>query len=215
MKRIFVLIAAAALLVGVSVPAAAVTQESTSLLTPAQPTTLAKSVQQDVDLQLSAVSADIRSGFAGEAKPEPEPVYASGAYYGPVPSEFSGMFTVWPVPGGVLHDGFGYRDGGEFHSGIDILAPGGTPIVAAAAGVVVRIDADGGLGQYVMVDHGGGVVSGYAHMIAGSPVVSPGQSVAAGEMLGLVGDTGYATTTHLHLLVEFGGSRTDPMPFFG
>jgi len=215
MKRFFVLAAAAALLVGVSVPAAAVTHGTQPFDPVVEPTTLARSVQQDVELQLSQAATDIRAGFAGEAKPAPEPVYASGAYYGPVPVEFTGMFAVWPVPGGVLHDGFGYRDGGEFHSGIDILAPGGTPIIAAADGVVIRIDADGGLGQYVMVDHGSGIVAGYAHMIAGSPVVAPGQFVSAGEMLGLVGDTGYATTTHLHFLVEYGGARTDPMPFFG
>jgi murein DD-endopeptidase MepM/ murein hydrolase activator NlpD len=218
MKRLLVLVAAAALIIGVSLPAAAVTQDSDDLYVPVEGQAFARSAEQDVDFAaaaLTSVAAVGRPDFSGEAKPVPVPAYVSGAYFGPVPSEFSGMFTTWPVDGGVLNDGFGYRDGGEFHSGDDILAPGGTPIKAVAAGVVVRIDADGGLGQYVMIDHGSGVVSGYAHMIAGSPVVSPGQSVAAGETIGLVGDTGYATTTHVHLLVELNGSRVDPMPFFG
>lgn len=216
MKRLLTLVAASALVIGISLPAAAIsTPDSSAASTQALPG-LAAENEQDVDLVVTAEGLASRDLYAAEKKPVVEVVasYASGSYYGPIPDAFVGMFSVWPVPGGSLADGFGYRDGGEFHGGIDVLAPSGTPVVAVGAGTVVQIDYGGGWGQYVKIDHGQGVQTLYAHMIAGSPTVVPGQFVDAGQLIGYVGATGYATTTHTHLEVYVGGSRVDPIQFF-
>jgi len=218
MKRVLTIVAAAALVVGMSLPAAALTKADPS--GPPDQATAAEvlAAQQDVDIAVPAAAVAVGGGYAAEAAPPPEPVYASGTYTGPVPDAFAGSFGIRPVPGGTLGDGFGYRDGGEWHGGIDVLAPGGTPVVAVGAGTVVTVVGDPsqgwGFGAYVVIDHGQGIQTLYAHMIAGSPTVTPGQFVQAGEQIGLVGDTGYATTTHCHLEVHVNGSQTDPMPFF-
>ncbi|MBN9240210.1 MAG: M23 family metallopeptidase [Leifsonia sp.] len=120
---------------------------------------------------------------------------------------------MWPANTTAVNDGFGYRDGGEFHGGIDIMAAGGSTIMAASPGTVVTVAEDSGWGAYVKVDHGGGIYTLYAHMISGSQSVSVGQYVNAGDALGLVGQTGYASVPHLHFEVYAGGSRVDPLPW--
>jgi secretion/DNA translocation related TadE-like protein len=98
------------------------------------------------------------------------------------------------------------------HSGLDLAAPVGTPVVAAAGGRV-GIPGDGGrLGTVVMVDHGD-VVSYYAHL--SRVMVDAGQVVGAGERLGSVGSTGNATGPHLHFEVRVGGRARDPEAFLG
>lgn len=121
----------------------------------------------------------------------------------------AGSLEVWPSTAPV-NDGYGWRDGGEFHNGIDIMADYGSPIVAASDGVVTTVTEDSGWGQYVKIDHGNGVSTLYAHMISGSPTVVEGQTVSAGETIGSVGDTGYVTFFHLHFEVYVDGSRVDP-----
>lgn len=216
MKRLFTIVAATALLVGMSVPAAALSKPDSSAASTRTTPGAAAGDAQGLDVVVAASALVERDGYAAEPKPAPvaEASYASGSYSGPVPDAFLGMFNVWPVPGGQLADGFGYRDGGEFHGGIDVLAPGGTQIVAVGAGTVVQIGYDGGWGQYVRIAHNGSIQTLYAHMIGGSPVVSVGQFVEAGQVIGLVGATGYATTTHCHLEVWLDGSRVDPLQFF-
>jgi len=217
MKRVLTLVAAAALALAVSLPAAALT--SGDLGQVASPSTLstASSGGQGLIVAIGAGTVNLSGGYSAESKPI-QPLYASGTYTGPVPDAFAGAFTLRPVAGGRLADGFGYRDGGEWHGGIDVLAPGGMPVIAVGAGTVVKVvgdpDAGGGYGAYVVIDHGQGIQTLYAHMIAGSPVVAAGQFVQAGQTLGLVGDTGYATTTHCHLEVHVNGAQTDPLPFF-
>jgi len=218
MKRLLTLVAAIALAVGVSLPAAALTKAD-PLGWPGQPTPgAALPAEQGLAVAVAPAAVDLGGDYAAEAAPPPQPVYASGTYTGPVPDAFAGAFTLRPVPGGQLADGFGYRDGGEWHGGIDVLAPGGTPVVAVGAGTVVTVVGDPaqgwGFGTYVVIDHGEGIQTLYAHMIAGSPVVTAGQFVEAGQQIGLVGDTGYATTTHCHLEVHVNGAQTDPIPFF-
>lgn len=101
------------------------------------------------------------------------------------------------------------------HNGFDMMAPAGTPIFAAAAGVVrTSTDSGGSYGAVVMIDSvvGGQVVSTtYAHMIYGSRVVSAGQTVSAGQLLGQVGKTGNATATHTHFEVKINGGLVDPL----
>ncbi|MEH6780634.1 MAG: M23 family metallopeptidase, partial [Rhodoglobus sp.] len=143
--------------------------------------------------------------------PEPEPVYSgpSGSFAGTYDGAFAGFLAVWPANAPV-NDGFGYR-GSEFHGGIDIMTGSGATIVSASPGVVTQVTYGGGWGQYVKIDHGSGVSTLYAHMIAGSQMVSPGQTVAAGTPIGLSGSTGYVTVAHLHFETYINGTRVDPM----
>jgi len=99
------------------------------------------------------------------------------------------------------------------HNGIDIPAPRGTPIVLQAGGTVERVDFQaGGAGNYVVINHGNGVLSKYFHMDARSPLV-PGSQVSAGDVVGRVGSTGRSTGSHLHYEIWNDGSPVDPRRF--
>ena len=103
---------------------------------------------------------------------------------------------------------------GPFHYGVDIAAACSSWISAATAGTVVDTGWFGSLGNWVLIDHGSGVETAYAHLATGGTVVSVGERVEAGEPIGLVGSTGASTGCHLHVEVRLDGVRTDPMPFF-
>jgi murein DD-endopeptidase MepM/ murein hydrolase activator NlpD len=114
----------------------------------------------------------------------------------------------WPLQA-TIESPFGPRGIG-FHPGIDLSAPTGTPVGAAAAGRVVFAGFDGGgYGNLVEVAHGNGVLSMYAHLSAFS--VSVGQSVATGTRVGRVGSTGESTGPHLHFEVRVRGAAVDPV----
>ncbi|RFU22988.1 M23 family metallopeptidase [Geodermatophilus marinus] len=125
----------------------------------------------------------------------------------------------WTSPSeGPITSGFGLRDdptgdGTAVHAGLD-LAPGcDAPIVAAATGVVVRAGAASGYGNLVVVDHGGGVVTRYAHMADDGLLVVVGQPVVAGQQVARVGSEGDSTGCHLHFEVLLDGVPTDPLAF--
>jgi murein DD-endopeptidase MepM/ murein hydrolase activator NlpD len=99
------------------------------------------------------------------------------------------------------------------HSGLDIAAPTGTPIAAAAGGTVTFAGVRGGYGNIVIIDHGDGRETRYAH--ADRMLVQEGQRVAAGEQIATVGATGTATGPHLHLEVRVNGDAVDPRPLLG
>jgi murein DD-endopeptidase MepM/ murein hydrolase activator NlpD len=97
------------------------------------------------------------------------------------------------------------------HAGIDIAAPTGTPIHAAKAGRVIFAGTMNGYGNAIIVDHGGGFSTLYAHQSRlGS---SKGQSVGQGQVIGYVGSTGHSTGPHLHFETRFGGSPRNPRPY--
>ena len=125
----------------------------------------------------------------------------------PVPVE--PLRLQWPVVG-LVGSPFGPR-GDAFHPGIDIVASMGTPVRATAAGKVRFAGWNGGgYGELVVVKHSGGVASFYAHL---SEIdVHPGQVVAVGQQLGLVGETGLATGPHLHFEMRVHGAAVDPLP---
>jgi murein DD-endopeptidase MepM/ murein hydrolase activator NlpD len=114
---------------------------------------------------------------------------------------------IWPVNGPVT-SGYGMR-WGRLHEGIDIAAATGTPIWAGAAGTVIYAGWLGGYGNLVVVDHGNGLATAYAH--ASAILVSVGQSVAQGETISLVGSTGNSSGPHLHFEVRVNGVAVDPL----
>ena len=150
-----------------------------------------------------------RDGYTVEILKPPEPEVPELVVFTGTP--IVGILTTWPCSGPV-NDGFGPRGSG-MHNGIDIMCAGGAQLVASAPGVVVEVTVDGSWGQYIKIDHGGGVATLYSHLIEGSPTVAVGQVVAAGEGIGLVGASGNASVEHCHFEVWFDGIRVDPIPW--
>lgn len=128
----------------------------------------------------------------------------------------------WVTPTtGVVGDGFGPRglicSGGictpGSHSGVDIIAPAGTPIVAAAAGTVTYAEEQRRGGWVIMITHGDGVMTVYGHMLPNSFQVGVDDVVEPGQVIGLMGATGLVTGVHLHYSVYLDGTPIDPVPF--
>jgi murein DD-endopeptidase MepM/ murein hydrolase activator NlpD len=118
---------------------------------------------------------------------------------------------IWPADG-AFTSGFGYR-WGRLHAGIDIAAPIGTPILAAASGVVDYAQwNDGGYGNMIDIRHPDGTITRYGHM--NELYVKEGQAVGQGQLIGAMGSTGFSTGPHLHFEIRpNGGSAIDPMSF--
>ncbi|MGL4721676.1 MAG: M23 family metallopeptidase [Desulfovibrionaceae bacterium] len=122
----------------------------------------------------------------------------------------------WPVKGRVSSR-FGIRpspfgtSAADFHRGLDIAAPQGTPIKAPAKGVVVFVGRDGGYGNVVFIKHRAGITTRYAHMR--EYAVKKGQKINKGDIIGRVGNTGRSTGAHLHYEVRVGGVSVNPMRY--
>lgn len=127
--------------------------------------------------------------------------------------------SLWPVlgaltsPFGGRPDPFSGEDTGpgEFHTGVDIAAPEGTPVHVTADGVVAKASWESGYGKLVIVDHGHGIETYYAHL--SQFLVIPGEEVRAGEVIALSGGTGRATAPHLHYEVRIHGTPVNPWPY--
>ncbi|MBM3707846.1 MAG: hypothetical protein FJW69_05840 [Actinobacteria bacterium] len=120
---------------------------------------------------------------------------------------------MWPVAGRIksgfgyrIHPIFGYR---RFHSGIDLVAPNGTLVKAGDGGEVIQAGYDHGYGYSVVIYHGGGFATWYGHL--SRILVSAGQVVGRGQVIGLVGATGWATGSHLHFEVRINGAAQNPL----
>jgi len=123
------------------------------------------------------------------------------------------ILTTQPIPD-TLSSGYGWRDDPirhtwKFHSGTDFPSDPGTPVAAAGDGVVTFAGRQGGYGNVVYVDHGGGVVTLYGHMRRIE--TKKGATVTAGERIGQVGSTGRATGPHLHFEVRLDNRPVDPV----
>ena len=116
---------------------------------------------------------------------------------------------IWPVNAPITSP-FGWR-WGRMHEGIDLGAAYGSPIAAAGAGVVIYAGWEGGYGNLVVIDHGGGIATAYGHQ--SQIAVSVGQSVSQGETIGYVGSTGHSTGPHLHFEVRVNGQAVDPLGY--
>ena len=121
----------------------------------------------------------------------------------------------WPVTGTITSP-FGWRKSPfsgspEFHQGLDIGANMGTTVTAAAAGTIISAGWYGGYGNYILIDHGGGMSTGYGHL--SRIFVSSGQQVQRGQAIGAVGSTGASTGPHLHFEVRISGKPVDPTAY--
>jgi murein DD-endopeptidase MepM/ murein hydrolase activator NlpD len=120
------------------------------------------------------------------------------------------MSIAWPIDG-LITGGFGRRGRHHHHDGIDIDGVRGEEVHAVAAGIVVRSGYDGNYGKTVVLDHGNGVTTLYAH--ASRLRVREGDEVEQGETIAEVGATGNARGTHLHFEVRRNGHPVDPIPY--
>lgn len=132
--------------------------------------------------------------------------------------EYAGGELAWPVPGQYrITSPFGGRADPitgvwSNHGGTDIAAPNGTPIVSANDGVVIYAGWHYSYGNYIIVDHGGGISTLYGH--CSKLLAAAGQAVTREEKIALVGSTGYSTGNHLHYEVRINGVRKDPMTYY-
>lgn len=150
---------------------------------------------------IAAESARVTAQLAEASAPVPAAVVAA-------PSVGASGFA-WPITGSIT-SGYGPR-WGRMHSGIDIDCVTGAPIRASKAGTVVSATYDGsGYGYYIVIDHGGGFASLYAHM---SELYVSGGSVAQGQTIGACGSTGASTGDHLHFEIRVNGSPQDPLSY--
>jgi murein DD-endopeptidase MepM/ murein hydrolase activator NlpD len=133
---------------------------------------------------------------------------SSGSSGGSTGDGVSSSGFIWPV-NGVVTSGFGWR-WGRMHEGIDIAAPTGTGIRAAASGTIIYAGYMGGYGNLVVIDHGNGLATAYAHQ---SAIYIGGGSVSQGTVIGAVGSTGSSTGPHLHFEVRVNGTAVDPMGY--
>jgi murein DD-endopeptidase MepM/ murein hydrolase activator NlpD len=154
----------------------------------------AKDMEGDLSSSVEQITADILAAQAKSA------VVSLGE---------SAKGFIWPLNGRVT-SGYGPR-WGRMHTGIDIDGVSGQPIVASKAGRVILSSYYSGYGNAVIVDHGGGVSTLYAHMSRFR--VSKGAIVEQGQILGEVGCTGSCTGDHLHFEVRINGDPVDPMPY--
>ncbi len=144
---------------------------------------------------LRAASANVANELTSSSPSSPQTPSSSG--------------LIWPVNGPITSP-YGMR-WGSLHPGIDIGAGMGTPIHAAAAGTVVAAAYSGGYGNLIVIDHGGGLATAYAHQ--SSFALGAGTQVAQGQVIGYVGSTGFSTGPHLHFEVRVNGSPVDPMGY--
>lgn len=157
----------------------------------------------EMEAQSGSIASEINSYYASLSASDPGYTYTG-----------NGIFT-WPLStGGTLTSNYGYRihpisGVRKMHTGIDLAAPAGTPILAAESGTVSLVRKLGtGYGWYVVVSHGSNISTLYAHM--SSIIVSEGQAVSRGQKLGGVGTTGSSTGNHLHFEVRVNGSHVSP-----
>jgi murein DD-endopeptidase MepM/ murein hydrolase activator NlpD len=173
---------------------AAVSEKRGLLSDTRQDRTHAEEDLADLQAASAALAAQIQSSSGGGGGSSGSGVSASG--------------LIWPV-NGVVTSGFGWR-WGRMHEGIDISAPTGTAVHAAASGSVIFAGVMGGYGNIVVIDHGNGLATAYAHL---SSIWIGGGSVSQGQGIGAVGCTGSCTGPHLHFEVRVNGSAVDPMGY--
>jgi murein DD-endopeptidase MepM/ murein hydrolase activator NlpD len=169
----------------------------------------ARQEQKEFLSEAAALEAESANLAARIRAAQATPTYSASANSTSAGSAPSASGFIWPVSGPVVSP-YGMR-WGRLHAGIDIAAPYGVPIAAAAAGVVISAGWMGGYGNLVVIDHGGGVATAYAH--ESSLAVGSGQQVAQGQTIGYIGCTGNCFGNHVHFEVRVNGSPVDPLGY--
>ncbi|GAA5112106.1 M23 family metallopeptidase [Bartonella jaculi] len=121
-----------------------------------------------------------------------------------------------PLPNGIFGSPFGPRKHPilgyvRMHTGVDWIAPKGSPIMAVGDGVVTKVGVTGGYGNHTEIQHANGYVSSYSHQSSYAPDIKPGVKVRQGQVIGYVGTTGLATGPHCHFEIIVNGTKVDPM----
>ncbi|MDD4524637.1 MAG: peptidoglycan DD-metalloendopeptidase family protein [Lachnospiraceae bacterium] len=167
---------------------------------------------EEYEAQVAQQNSEIQALEAAVAAEKQRLASANQTHYN------GGIFT-WPCPNySYISSEFGYRvhpiyGDTRFHSGLDMAAASGSPILAAYDGTVVAAAYSSSMGNYVMIDHGDGLYTIYMH--ASALYVSSGQSVTAGEQIAAVGSTGNSTGPHLHFSVRLNGAYVSPWNYLG
>ena len=169
-------------------------------------------------MRLPLETVSVSSGFGVRADPFEQPRHGLGA-----PSRLGAVgatintatergiaLGLAPAPGKTAG-----RGGASFlmHNGVDLLAPAGTPVLAAASGTVVGAAPNAGYGNWIRIDHAQNVATVYGHLSAFAPGIGAGVKVQRGQVIGFVGNTGRSTGPHLHFEVINNGQAIDPMTF--
>jgi hypothetical protein len=157
------------------------------------------------------------------AAPKPPPAAARTASRTAPPAAPAPVLIAFrePLPGYPIISPFGLRqlpweEGGRLHAGVDIAAPRGLPVLAAAEGVVTRVAVDPGYGRFVELKHAAGLSTRYAHLDRFLPQIAPGVAVKAGAPVGEIGSTGTSTGAHLHFEIRDDEDRPlNPELFLG
>ncbi|WP_157729646.1 murein hydrolase activator EnvC family protein [Tumebacillus algifaecis] len=173
-----------------------------------------RKAEQELLERSKNLKSDLAAAIAAPAEDQEIVEQAYQDYNGPqfIPGKGNATYG-WPVPSSYsISSGYGMR-GSEFHKGIDIVAPIGTPFVAIADGVVVQAGSASGYGHWIVVDHGNGMTSIYGHMYSNGVYVHSGETVRQGQVIGAVGNDGYSTGAHLHLSIQSGGAYVNPMSY--
>lgn len=192
----------------------AVLQEGDLLFLPgAQPARQIRSTvasRGNVPRRDSAPAVAVATALSDEVVSVPVPSAPVDAPAPPAPKAAPSGGFIWPVSGGLHSSEYGPRWGG-FHEGLDIAVPAGTVAVAAKGGTVAFAGWDGGYGYQVIIDHGDGVKTRYAH--ASALLVSVGSVVEQGEAIIKVGSTGNSTGPHLHFEIIVNGKPQNPRAY--
>lgn len=152
-----------------------------------------------LEAKIAQAQEDVSGNDAGDA-----PIYGGGTFCWPAPS----YTRISSEYGNRIHPTLGVT---QFHNGLDMAAPHGSPILAAEGGVVIAASYNATMGNYIMINHGSGLYTIYMH--ASALYVSSGQTVSRGEKIAAVGSTGRSTGPHLHFSVRRNGSYVNPWNF--
>jgi len=169
----------------------------------------------------AATTSNQRGGYTSaiipKPKPKPKPKPAPKPAAQVQAAAAGASVQVWTLPtSGRISSAFGPRAApvagvSPFHDGADIVAQCGQPVRAAQSGTVIESGFQGSYGNWILIDHGNGIQTGYAH--SSENLAGKGQSVAAGAVIARVGSTGASTGCHVHFETRVGGTQVDPQQF--
>ncbi|HHT23987.1 MAG TPA: peptidoglycan DD-metalloendopeptidase family protein [Clostridiaceae bacterium] len=182
--------------------AALAAQQAAQAVQPTQPAAAAANAHTETDDSVGGPQT-VEDFASAEPPPAQEPVYNGGGLAWPVPSSYT------------ITSYYGYRTFGgysDFHTGTDIGAPSGTPVVAPAPGTVTFVGWKNVNGNTVIIDHGNGMTSLYCHL--SGYACSVGQVVSTGQTICYIGSTGFSTGPHLHYEIRVNGSFVDPLTYY-